>query len=243
MHDLPYSTNEPLILQNSPCSNSYLNRSRLCGVTPSCDSSQGLSYQPGSKPSNFEFEIRADQCAPSEYLESLQNAPLKAQARPAPSQLCRTGPPGAEPSARGIDPLSWSPRDTRPTVTLLCDPTHSYRCISGSGPKGSSSGDRIISIRVGDNARMLEYYASAFHRLQQTNCRMLAKALIKVVEPNKQSIHPYNGGKGPDGRRRDPEETKPAWWPREVTHKEPDHLQKKGKTTWFLLWQDLTSFT
>lgn len=87
------------------------------------------------------------------------------------------------------------------------------------------------AIRVGDQAAMLTYYESAFHALQQTNCRMLAKAFVKAVEPRKQARYPYNGGKGPDGQKGDPESTKPSWWPDGVTHREPDHLKKPGPST------------
>ncbi|KAK9376889.1 uncharacterized protein V1513DRAFT_429713 [Lipomyces chichibuensis] len=55
-----------------------------------------------------------------------------------------------------------------------------------------------------------------FLQLQQLVCKVVAKAWIKVIEPKKQSNHPYNKG----------EEFKPDWWPSEARHKEPDHLMK-----------------
>ncbi|KAJ5364989.1 uncharacterized protein N7496_010702 [Penicillium cataractarum] len=71
-------------------------------------------------------------------------------------------------------------------------------------------------------------YEKAFQNLQQTNCRVLAKAYIKVVEPRKQVNYPYNGRKAIGGRtvQLDPEQTKPPWWPPQVRHREPDHLPK-----------------
>lgn len=59
---------------------------------------------------------------------------------------------------------------------------------------------------------------------KQANCRVLAKAFIKFIEPHKQTRHPYNGGGD-----RDSEKTKPGWWPPDVIHKEPDHLGKERK--------------
>ncbi|KAI9932630.1 hypothetical protein MW887_008878 [Aspergillus wentii] len=79
------------------------------------------------------------------------------------------------------------------------------------------------------NEKLLrQYYEKAFESLQQINCRILAKAYIKLVEPRKQVNFPYNGRKIISGtsHQLDPETTKPAWWPSGVTHREPDHLLK-----------------
>lgn len=87
-------------------------------------------------------------------------------------------------------------------------------------------------IRVDDETRLKKYYEKAFDSFQQLNCRVIAKAFIKLVEPRKQVNYPYNGRRAsssPGGERRaDPEMTKPPWWPAGVTHKEPDHLLKPG---------------
>lgn len=90
---------------------------------------------------------------------------------------------------------------------------------------------RRTALRVGDHNLLRRYYEKAFDNFQQLNCRMIAKAWIKLVEPRKQVNHPYNGRKNVGGasQRVDPELTKPRWWPVGVTHKEPDHLPKPGK--------------
>lgn len=86
----------------------------------------------------------------------------------------------------------------------------------------------LVALKIGDTKTVTAYYDSAFKRLQQLNCRMLAKGFIKVIEPRKQVRHPYNGGRGSaPGERGDPELTKPDWWPRDVIHREPDHLRKE----------------
>jgi Protein of unknown function (DUF2841). len=82
----------------------------------------------------------------------------------------------------------------------------------GSIPLGSAKG----YLRVGDKKQMLEYYEEAFEEFQQLNCRLLAKAIIKVIQPLKKSKYPYNG------------QVMPPWWPRRVPHKEPDHMRKAG---------------
>jgi hypothetical protein len=92
---------------------------------------------------------------------------------------------------------------------------------------------RRTPIRIGDEPRILNYYERAFDAFQQINCRIIAKAFIKLVEPRKQVNHPYNGRKSSAGSSQDqpvdPELTKPKWWPAGVTHKEPDHLLKAGQ--------------
>ncbi|KAK2742682.1 hypothetical protein FQN57_005137 [Myotisia sp. PD_48] len=47
-----------------------------------------------------------------------------------------------------------------------------------------------------------------------------------MFQPKKQNKYPYNGGHGADGKKGDPEKTKPDWWPPGVIHREPDHLSK-----------------
>lgn len=76
---------------------------------------------------------------------------------------------------------------------------------------------------------MEAYFVRALNCLQQQNCRYIAKAIIKVIEPRKQVVHPYNGGKDLNGvPTKNPEYSKPPWWPAGVKHKEPDHLMKSG---------------
>ncbi|GMG55524.1 unnamed protein product [Ambrosiozyma monospora] len=63
------------------------------------------------------------------------------------------------------------------------------------------------------------YLYSCFEEFQQTACKDVAKRWISTCEPNKQSLHPYKNG----------ERSKPEWWPRNVRHKEPDHLKKEER--------------
>ncbi|OQE17728.1 hypothetical protein PENFLA_c023G10926 [Penicillium flavigenum] len=84
------------------------------------------------------------------------------------------------------------------------------------------------SISVKERGLLRLYYEKIFQNLQQTNCRIIAKAYIKLVEPRKQVNYPYNGRKIVEGRTQqlDPEATRPPWWPPGVSHREPDHLPK-----------------
>lgn len=93
--------------------------------------------------------------------------------------------------------------------------------------------DNMVALEIGDTEKVLAYYETALKHFQQINCRQIAKAFIKFIEPRKQVNHPYNGGKPPagalPGQKGDPERTKPKWWPAGVQHKEPDHLKKEGE--------------
>ncbi|RHZ65309.1 DUF2841 domain-containing protein [Aspergillus thermomutatus] len=87
------------------------------------------------------------------------------------------------------------------------------------------------AIRIGQTDVLRQFYEKAFENLQQLNCRVIAKAFVKLVEPRKQVNHPYNGCRtvmGGPCQKLDPELTKPKWWPTGVQHKEPDHLLKHG---------------
>ncbi|KAL4936404.1 hypothetical protein BDV06DRAFT_93717 [Aspergillus oleicola] len=84
---------------------------------------------------------------------------------------------------------------------------------------------------ISNQSLLRTYYEKAFDSLHQTNCRILAKAYVKLVEPRKQVSYPYNGHKNIAGvpHKLDPEDTKPPWWPAGVIHREPDHLKKPDR--------------
>ncbi|KAI8964118.1 hypothetical protein F5Y11DRAFT_364433 [Daldinia sp. FL1419] len=84
---------------------------------------------------------------------------------------------------------------------------------------------RGLTIR--DDKAVWSFYEERFKTIQQSACKLIAKAWVKAVEPKKQSTHPYTGA----------DEKAPDWWPKpwgpnkehRVRHKEPDHLYKRGK--------------
>lgn len=67
--------------------------------------------------------------------------------------------------------------------------------------------------------QLLCHYRNALTSLSQVVCKAVAKIWIKVAEPNKQAVHPYKHFNS----------SKPLWWPRDVDHIEPDHLDKHGR--------------
>ncbi|KGQ00950.1 hypothetical protein PAAG_12377 [Paracoccidioides lutzii Pb01] len=98
--------------------------------------------------------------------------------------------------------------------------------VGNDDKKSENQRAQGIWMSVGNEKEMLAFYSEFFKAFQQINCRQIAKAYIKFIEPRKQAKHPYNGGRAGPGDTRDPEKTKPDWWPPGVIHKEPDHLKK-----------------
>lgn len=84
-------------------------------------------------------------------------------------------------------------------------------------------------LRIGNTEEVAKFYAQRFKDLQQSACKVVAKAFVKAIEPKKQTNYPYTKGL----------ERAPPWWPpmpsggekqeKCVRHKEPDHLYKKGR--------------
>ncbi|BCS00451.1 uncharacterized protein AKAW2_50792A [Aspergillus luchuensis] len=109
--------------------------------------------------------------------------------------------------------------------------TQNPRSEFPSSPSGAAV--NRIALEVGDTDRLEQYYTISLRHFQQVNCRVVAKAFIKFIEPRKQVRHPYNGGRpkpgAPPGTKGDPEKTKPEWWPAGVVHREPDHLKKEER--------------
>lgn len=102
------------------------------------------------------------------------------------------------------------------------------------GPKnarvrsGQDGAKKIVTFQLQDEDGLKQWYIDAFDAVQQVTCRTIAKLWIKKIEPKKQSAHPYNGGL-PKEDPKDPERTKPKYWPDTIPHKEPDHIQKERK--------------
>ncbi|RKF57683.1 putative ydr124wp-like protein [Golovinomyces cichoracearum] len=74
---------------------------------------------------------------------------------------------------------------------------------------------------IGNDADVDRFYFIRFKDMQQSSCKVMGKAFVKLVEPRKQTHHPYTGGN----------DKAPSWWPptrgeNAVRHKEPDHLLK-----------------
>ncbi|ODV88203.1 hypothetical protein CANARDRAFT_179796, partial [[Candida] arabinofermentans NRRL YB-2248] len=78
---------------------------------------------------------------------------------------------------------------------------------------------RDIKLNPQEKIDVENYLFQCFEEFQQIPCKLLAKSWIKLIEPKKQTQHPYKKGS----------ESKPFWWPKECRHKEPDHLKKEER--------------
>lgn len=81
-------------------------------------------------------------------------------------------------------------------------------------------------LTIGNEAEVEQFYYTRFKDMQQSSCKVMGKAFVKLVEPKKQTHHPYTKG---DAKA-------PPWWPKStgdnhVRHREPDHLLRPGKPT------------
>lgn len=87
--------------------------------------------------------------------------------------------------------------------------------------------EESFQCRVSDTEAWEKWFGDAFRSIQQLGCRTMAKEWIKIIHPKKQTTNPYNGKKLKTGEG-NPEDTKPAYWPKGVIHREPDHINKEG---------------
>lgn len=94
-------------------------------------------------------------------------------------------------------------------------------------PEEASCGQ--VTYPASARAEWEKWFSDAFRAVQQVSCRVIAKEWIKTIHPKKQSTHPYNGKNPRTGQKGDSDSTKPPYWPRDVIHKEPDHIIKDGK--------------
>lgn len=112
---------------------------------------------------------------------------------------------------------------------------HPPRKMRGSASRRGGNSDEDASgkvsvtkrsIEIGNTDAIWDFYDQRFKNIQQTACKQIAKAWVRLIAPKKQSIHPYTGKEG----------KQPDWWPRpwgsqkeeRVRHKEPDHLYRHG---------------
>lgn len=82
------------------------------------------------------------------------------------------------------------------------------------------------ALTIGDSEAVLNFYDRGFKCIQQTACKEVAKAFVKIIAPKKQANFPYVKG----------DAAAPDWWPKpwgpgekdRARHVEPDHMWKKG---------------
>ena len=78
---------------------------------------------------------------------------------------------------------------------------------------------KILELKRGSEEAIEHQYKDLLTCITQNICKRIAKEWIKVIEPNKQAHYPYKSFNT----------KKPPWWPHDVNHIEPDHLDKPGR--------------
>lgn len=114
-------------------------------------------------------------------------------------------------------------------------PQPSPRTLAARSPSNAPSpNDAFPTNRVIDASwvrhtfapdELAQWYSERFAELWQKTEKIVCKAWIKVIQPAKHTKFQYQKG----------EETRPDWWPRDVRHKEPDHLSKAGAAEFAVL--------
>lgn len=116
--------------------------------------------------------------------------------------------------ARSLGPNSSLP-SVHPSPVLPSSPVPPAFAATSS----SSSGRFVRRTFTPD--QLDDWFSERFNELWQKVDKSVCKAWIKTVEPNKSTRFQYQKG----------DEHKPEWWPREIRHKEPDHLTKPGASS------------
>lgn len=110
-----------------------------------------------------------------------------------------------------------SPQTMRPPqMSTPVHPSPMHRASISQKYSQTTTAQPSHLIELKNEKARTDFIELRFSQLQQVMCKMIAKEWVKVIEPKKQTRFPYNKG----------EAGKPAWWPVDVRHKEPDHLMK-----------------
>ena len=115
---------------------------------------------------------------------------------------------------------------------LLCE-HESYEEDTGSENRDLDLQEKPKTINFEQTDTLHGWYKEQLWHMQQVPLKKICKAWIKKIHPKKSGKYPYNGGRRArvlklQGNERG-DLTRPRWWPMEVPHKEPDHLDQWSK--------------
>jgi hypothetical protein len=105
-----------------------------------------------------------------------------------------------------------------------CSNPSLYPGLYADGHNTTVPGQKTRQLMIGDESEIERFYSVRFRDMQQSSCKLIAKAFVKLIEPKKRTHYPYTKG----------DIKAPPWWPdtkgnKSVRHKEPDHLLRPGK--------------
>src|SRR3954468_8281711 len=88
---------------------------------------------------------------------------------------------GPSPHIQPVQPEMWSNPESLPHWQSSRPRKRNF-----GGQNLNLTSHQKVSISIKDRDLLRQYYERVFQNLQQTNCRVLAKAYVKLVEPRKQ---------------------------------------------------------
>ncbi|KAK4052786.1 hypothetical protein OIV83_002073 [Microbotryomycetes sp. JL201] len=125
----------------------------------------------------------------------------------------------------------------RPNAPQLTSPTSTSSSVRSSVAAHGTRSRKSLSLELGigpllDGSAEVEpltlspqtigeWFNKRLEILPQAVSKTVAKLWVKVIDPEKQNLYPYNRG----------DAGAPPWWPRSIRHKEPDHLYKAERIT------------
>ncbi|GAA5848904.1 hypothetical protein JCM9279_004661 [Rhodotorula babjevae] len=169
--------------------------------------STSAEAQPTPKrPSTASDDIRRELLTPARSHPAPSASTARLSRSLGPSSGLPALHPSASPNPSPILPSSPFPPSSAPALVAPAPAT-----ASSSTPVPPRFVRRTFTPDELD-AWFVERFGELWHKVDKLVC----KSWIKAVEPNKSSRFQYQKG----------DAQKPGWWPRDLRHKEPDHLTK-----------------
>ncbi|GAA5900359.1 hypothetical protein JCM8208_005338 [Rhodotorula glutinis] len=160
------------------------------------------------RPSTASGDIRRDLLTPARSHPAPPASTARLSRSLGPSSSLPALHPSASPNPSPILPSSPFPPSSAPVVA------------APAAASTSTLPPRFVR-RTFTPDELDAWYVERFNELWHKVDKLVCKSWIKAIEPNKSSRFQYQKG----------DAHKPDWWPRELRHKEPDHLTKPERLT------------
>ncbi|ORY88328.1 hypothetical protein BCR35DRAFT_301865 [Leucosporidium creatinivorum] len=175
---------------------------------------QGLPYLKTTETKRQPVLSRPTSAAGDSARPPSRQQPAPVQQLPTPS---RPHPYSTTPAATPNSPPLVPTRVTRSLSLANAEPPHLSPSLISAIPSTAP----IYVPYTFNPSTLAEWYTEKFSTLPQKVSKTVCKIWVKVVEPDKQANFPYIAG----------DSHAPQWWPKDVRHKEPDHLIKPERIT------------
>lgn len=139
------------------------------------------------------------------------------------------------PNTGGVKMECSSPMSSQMRMQLQSSGQMPLGTIKNNRKRKAGNGMEVAvsttALDVRNEDEVTKWFEIRFGQIQQLGCKEIAKVLIRIVEPKKQSKYPYMTKKG--------DKRKPEWWPEDAEYIEPDHMKKPGKSS---MWNNVSGF-